>query len=85
MFQSGIAGMSCVETMLDDPHTSYTFEAKPLFKDSFKTLYEFYESGNVPYCMFFNVIICNNMGGEVGEKQKGDARSDAFWNPCLTP
>ncbi len=39
--------MSQVETMLDDPHTSYTFEAKSFCKDSYKTLYEFYQNGTL--------------------------------------
>ena len=37
--------MSAIETVLDTPHTTYTFEAKTLWKDSFKCLYEFYQQG----------------------------------------
>lgn len=40
---ASVTTMSQVETLLDDPHTTYIFEAKTLYKDAFKVLYEFYQ------------------------------------------
>ena len=40
---ASVTTMSQVETLLDDPHPAYTFEAKSLSKESFRVLNEFYQ------------------------------------------
>ena len=43
-----LAGMAAIEPLIEDPTTgSYTFEAKSLWKDSFKALYDFYQQGQL--------------------------------------